>query len=776
MKSAFSGMSLGVVVGTLEAALLHFLSGAPAALGLYAMICYGALGAAVAALAGWIRHRRVGPTSHQVDGVGPSALSATWAVLVVVETWGTGLARGWDHQLATFTGVGDHNLVGIGALVVIFFAIGGFSQIVLGRLARGRGFRWLCRITYGAGGVCAVGTAILAVTAQAEARHPNILLLVMDTARADRLSCYGCERTPPTSPNLDALAAEGVRYTRAIAQSTWTLPSHASLFTGLYASQHGATEDSFKLRDRFVTLAELLQSRGYRTAGFSNNHIFVNRRFGFAQGFEEWHTLEDASLEQVRDFKVNAIRRTYSKPTLRLFSIFTGGAPSTGPWTPEQEAPVADEGAQATTIMTQRWLHAHGRDEEPFFLFLNFMEPHTPYDAPPEFLARYLPPGMPPTPVFQSEEEADLWSFLVGEKRDFSNAELQIRRKYALLGSRAGLFEVSNTFRAAIEARYDAQIAYLDNQIGRVIDKLRELEILDDTLVIVTSDHGEHLGEGGRWKHQESVHHVLAHVPLIVRHPTFFPGGQTEDGLVELVDLFPTIAQILGGEPDRDRNERKGHSLLEPPLSDRTAMTQLGFSALPTLEAALDAYDKNLLDPRWPQPGETETGPAAAEPDPKPEYKLASTADKDAWIQKNAYFIPDAVGALVEQARHMDRSTPQNEERFQHMLRQLGRELDVLKDRIAVRTVRWNVRIALYEGAWKYIWETRDPRALYQANPPGGAPRETEDLAEKEPDQAAALYQQLLRLMAGLTPSAGYELPILTQEHKEKAAALGYTK
>jgi len=301
--------------------------------------------------------------------------------------------------------------------------------------------------------------------------RPNVLLVTLDTTRADHLGVYGYRR--PTTPALDQLAKESQVYEHAYTTSSWTLPAHASLFTGLVPTVHGARKDpdgelilsaevavpeSWNIyrarapRDDVPTLAGLLGDAGWSTAGIVGGP-WLKRAFGLGRGFAHWD-----------DDDVGADGRRGS----------------------------------AVTERARAWLAQAPR---PFFLFLNYFDPHTPYDAPPAYV-RYVLGGE----TFPRNAGPD--------------------QKQALL--------------------YDAEIRYTDDQIGLLLGELRRLGLYDSTWVIVTSDHGELLGEHGRVGHGLTLDEVLVRVPLLVKPPRGVGRPGRVAAPIQLDDVMPMLLEALG--------------------------------------------------------------------------------------------------------------------------------------------------------------------------------------------------------------------------------------
>ena len=307
--------------------------------------------------------------------------------------------------------------------------------------------------------------------------RPNVVIVVMDTTRADRCSFEGYAR--PTTPRLDEFAKDAVVFTEAWSPAGWTGPAHASLFTGLRLEHHGFyAGNRMNLARTMPTLAELLGADGWATASFANNGWF-DARYGLTRGFDhsETHGDDDA--------------RPY-------------------PW------------ARATHAAAAAWAEARAKEGRPFFLFVNDMEPHLPYTPPAEDEARFVAPGT-------ATRDVD-----AARRFDFPSTVSYCLRREEIGGDRMAL----------LSSLYDAEIAALDREIGALLDRLRASGLLQNTIVIVTGDHGEMLGEHHQTAHGFSLHRAIRHVPLLIRAPGAFEGGRREGALVRLEDLMPTVLEL----------------------------------------------------------------------------------------------------------------------------------------------------------------------------------------------------------------------------------------
>jgi arylsulfatase A-like enzyme len=327
------------------------------------------------------------------------------------------------------------------------------------------------------------------------ADRPNVLLVVLDTLRADCLSAYG--GAPDVMPELNRFASRSVVYEHAVSPGGWTLPSHASMFTGLSQTEHGVGHHREVLADSYVTLAELLSDSGYQTAGFACNHWLVEKT-GLTQGFEDWWTVLDRRSVVLKQMK--------------------GESPDSAAIAPDDDL-LVDKGAAAMGIAIRDWLQEKRDSSRPFFIFLNYFEPHQPYKPPKRFF----------DDVFSEREIQSM---------DETHLRLhhQIER---FIGS--GNHKLNDEDIDFIRRLYTAEVRYLDERVGRLLGFLADQGLLDDTIVAITSDHGEHLGEHGMLDHQNSLYEPIVRVPLIVAYPGVYPKGRRIDRPVQTSDLFWTI-------------------------------------------------------------------------------------------------------------------------------------------------------------------------------------------------------------------------------------------
>jgi arylsulfatase A-like enzyme len=325
-------------------------------------------------------------------------------------------------------------------------------------------------------------------------RAPNVVLIVIDTVRADRLSCYGYDR--PTTPRIDRLSERGIRFENVASTSSWTLPAHASLFTGLPPIRHGATQEHTRLDEVAATLAELLGAGGYATFGASANPV-VSKRSGLARGFESF----------VETWRMN--RQPRMSPR-----------------------------AQHPNLLAVRQFLRGLEPDRRFFLFVNYIEPHGPYQPPEPHRSRFLAQGFSPSSLAAALERR--------------------MPEYYLDPSSVSADEL-----AVLNDLYDGEIAYVDQLVGELVDHIEETGRLDETLLVVTSDHGEHLGDHGHFRHVFSLYNSAVRVPLIALLPGGGRAGEVREEPVSLADLFVTIlAQAGVGAPP---SQREGRDVLAEP-------------------------------------------------------------------------------------------------------------------------------------------------------------------------------------------------------------------
>ncbi|MFC3958581.1 sulfatase [Halovivax cerinus] len=349
-------------------------------------------------------------------------------------------------------------------------------------------------------------------------RRYNVVLVVLDTVRARQLGLYGRDRDP--MPALTEFAEDATVFNSAYTNAPWTVPAHASLFTGTLPSEHGCHGGSLEFDPGGPSLAETLSAQEYRTLALSNN-VWISDHFGFDRGFDsfykEWQLFREAQ-------ELGHALKTGDRSRLALLRAFASGNPIENAlnglygkyWYRR-----SDFGAKRTTNHLGSVLEDV---REPFFAFVNYMEGHAPYQEHPHSRA-YLPTDL---------DDASRYTELSGRSVDYH----------------AGALALGDEEFSMMESLYDGELRYLDARLRHVFDALAAHDLLSETIVAIVGDHGENIGDHGLLAHRFSVHDTLLHVPLVVRHPDSGRGERVSDP-VDLVDLHNWLldASIDGADP-----------------------------------------------------------------------------------------------------------------------------------------------------------------------------------------------------------------------------------
>ncbi|HZT41640.1 MAG TPA: sulfatase [Chthonomonadaceae bacterium] len=333
----------------------------------------------------------------------------------------------------------------------------------------------------------------------------HVILVSLDTTRADRLSCYGHFRR--TSPHLDRLAEEGALFTDFFSPHIPTFPGHTTMMTGkdVYAHQVTGQSGKFAPPEGVRMLAELLQEQGYFTAAADNLGRWFARGFSLLQDYH-WDTSQSQAWRK----------------------------------------------GEAVAQASLQILNAAAAQDKPFFLFLHFWDPHTPY----------LPPA-PFDRMFYEGDEKDPANRSMDPVWEFENF------KYYFAEWMPGVTDIEFP-----KAQYDASVAYMDTCFAHVLTRLDELGLSADTLVVVTADHGEELDEHAHWFDHHGLYDTNVHIPLLMRCPSLLPAGARVGGLTNMLDIAPTILDILELDDIAEREGMQGASLL--PLIFSPAATARG--------------------------------------------------------------------------------------------------------------------------------------------------------------------------------------------------------
>ena len=361
------------------------------------------------------------------------------------------------------------------------------------------------------------------------ARPPNVVMVLWDTVRADRLTPYGY--TKETTPFLDRLARKGWVYERAISPAVWTLPAHSSLFTGMTVTEHGADGDYQRLDEAHTTMAEALSNAGYATFAFSANP-FVTLDTGILQGFDIIHHPWDK-------VHANAAKRAYRRAQVDDDINGGKGVSATNHWRYQVSADVAG-------YTFEGFLDSRAGTSEPFFAFFNLMEAHA---------TRY-PTGRARRKVMLPEVDA--------------HARTLDQSSKAQLAWMAGTNTMSREDIRALNSVYDASLVDLDHAFERLFRALDKWALLDNTIIVFTSDHGEALGAHKRMGHQFHVYNDVSRVPLIVswerhtRHGRIETPQSTADLFKLVVDLGDLpIDEDLRAQLDARVDRRNGAVITE---------------------------------------------------------------------------------------------------------------------------------------------------------------------------------------------------------------------
>jgi arylsulfatase A-like enzyme len=303
-------------------------------------------------------------------------------------------------------------------------------------------------------------------------RAKNLLYILIDTVRQDVFRGFN-PKTRVEAPAMDRLARESSIFTNAYANSNWTKPSVATIWSGLYPSTHNTKTKPARLPREVPVYSEHLRKHGFATAAFIANG-YTSGKFGFKRGWDHYR---------------NYIREDKPYKAVHVY---------------------ADALA---------WLKRN-RDKR-FFLYIQSIDPHVPYEAPRPFLSRY----------HEGEYKGRLGPTVTGyETQDFNEGKVPF----------------SEEDRQYTRAHYDGEVTYHDHHFGLFLEQVRRMGLLDETLLVVSNDHGEELLDHGKYGHGHTLYEELIRAPLVIRYPPLFPAGGVYDEVVELVDLLPTELQVLG--------------------------------------------------------------------------------------------------------------------------------------------------------------------------------------------------------------------------------------
>lgn len=369
----------------------------------------------------------------------------------------------------------------------------------------------------------------------------DIVLLILDTQRADRLSCYGCPFE--TSPYLDAFAADATLFRFSSSAAHWTIPSHTSMFTGLYPSSHQTLHAYSVVPATLPTLAERLRDNGYFTAAFCNNPLVGVVNNGLRRGFLEFlnysglmtsHPNQAGAHANSLDRYRQLFKRTLAAGITAMQDVFArSDALLTFSFSPLMvplwQTALRFKGNTEKALNDAARLHIERRGvdkSQPIFSFINLMGTHMPYRPPRRFVERFAPHML-------SDKAAQRYL------RHF-NSDV-----FGWLAPLSTSIDEKN--KRTLDGMYNAEVARQDELVGAFLKKLRTSGRLDSTLLIISADHGEHLGEKQLIGHSMSLYNELIHVPLIIRDPhEELPRGTSSDAFVSTRRIFHTILEATG--------------------------------------------------------------------------------------------------------------------------------------------------------------------------------------------------------------------------------------
>ena len=413
---------------------------------------------------------------------------------------------------------------------------------------------------------------------------PDIVLIVLDTLRADRMSCYGYARE--TTRFLDAFAEEATLFERAIVPGQWTIPSHASLFTGEYPTTHMTTQIYDTLGEDSVTLAELLREDGYKTVGFCNNPLLGVVDNDLDRGFDEFYNYGGAvpnypDITRSRPKVLARLAERYTRLMRRIVAPFQNQFAHNNLLlsiamhpliVPLWQGSVNFKGNTKRSLRdVVGYLRAHRKADHrpPIFAFVNLMETHLPYRPPARFVQRFAP-------YYEDDDEAQ--SFMRGYNREHYRWMIPLSEPLGELEDRI------------LNDLYDAEVAYQDRLLRRLLKDLSKPKVRDNTMVIVTSDHGEGLNNHHFVGHSLVAYDDLVRVPLVMRYPRQYPTGDRVSSLISTRRVFHSALEAAGVQPNGSRGE---HAPIE--VEDLTLTQTLNGSASPEETIVAEAYTPDTL-------------------------------------------------------------------------------------------------------------------------------------------------------------------------------------
>lgn len=385
--------------------------------------------------------------------------------------------------------------------------------------------------------------------------QPNVFFVVLDAVRPDHLSCYGYPSE--TSPNIDEIAEKGVLFENAFSASPWSPDSHASMFTGLYPSNHGVLGENLYLSRETPNIFEIFNSKGYRTLGICPN-LFVSPHFGFHYGFDKFVD-ESLPFELLKKRFWDWI----------IFGFETDFRALIYRWT--YHAIIFQE--------IKKWITLSRKKNKPFFIFINYFDAHLPHYPRQPFRERFRK--------------------VCKENVDFKKLEKCFNKRFGFPYI-AKEVEMKKEEWDVVKSKYDAEIAYIDFFLGKVFDYLKKYEVANDTFILITSDHGENLGDHKLAGHAFCLYDTLLHVPLIISFPRYTSRRKKISNLVSTVDIFPTLLGILNIEKE---NNFDGKNLI--PFEERPyhkyILAQYGppIPQIKTMKRLCSNFNSTIYNKSW---------------------------------------------------------------------------------------------------------------------------------------------------------------------------------
>jgi len=335
----------------------------------------------------------------------------------------------------------------------------------------------------------APAAVLLALLLRSEDR-PNVILISIDSLRSDHLGCYGYTRD--TTPVLDRIAGEGVLFETVVSSTSWTLPAHAALFTSLHDRVHGCFDGTVWLARSRETIAEAFKSAGYRTTGFFSGP-YLHPVYGLSQGFDTYHDCT-----------------SYSEKTIAMLKG-TAEAKELG------DLSHKDVTNPIVLKNVNGWLDT--REDGPFFMFVHLWDVHFDYIPPPPYDTMF-------DPDYKGTVDGHFDVKVVERPSSWTDRDVE-----------------------HYKALYDGEIRWTDATLGKLFASLKARGLMDDTMIVITSDHGEAFYEHGNRGHRYSLHDEEIRIPLIIRFPPSIQAGNRIKEQVHIIDIAPTILKLAGLPP-----------------------------------------------------------------------------------------------------------------------------------------------------------------------------------------------------------------------------------